>query len=87
VAAFIREIERSAIPEAIVRCALTTSDPKSIYPAFELIYKAFATELPFPCRRFFDAFYLAIKLSIEAEVNDPAFPNERGLFLRAAQGN
>jgi len=81
VAAFLREVEKSAIPEAIIRCALTSGDIKLIYPAFELIYGSF-TELPFPCQNFFDAFCTAIKLSLEAEVKDPTLLE----FIQAQHG-
>jgi hypothetical protein len=39
VAAFLREIERSAIPEALVKSVLTNVEPAKIFPAFDLIYK------------------------------------------------
>lgn len=72
VAAFIREVERSAIPETLIRCVLTNGDPEAIYPAFQIIYRAFGTSISFNSENFFAALYAAIKLRTEQDVKDPA---------------
>lgn len=72
VAAFLREVERSAIPEALVKSVLTNAEPDKIFPAFDLIHQPFKDQVPFTSEVFFKAFYTAIKLSVEAEVKDPA---------------
>ena len=61
VAAFIREIERSAIPKSLVRCVLANTDPARIFPAFEQIYRSFSADLKFPARDFFNAFLMAVQ--------------------------
>jgi hypothetical protein len=71
VAAFIREVERSAIPESIIHCVLTNGDPAMIYPGFEVIYRAFSDSISFDPKNFFDAFVIAIKLRAEQYVKDP----------------
>ena len=72
VAAFIREIERSAIPESVIRCVLTNSDPESIYPAFEVIFRAFAGSISFDPKRFFTALVTAITMRVDQKVKGPA---------------
>jgi hypothetical protein len=72
VAAFIREIEKSALPESIVRCVLSNGDPNAIYPAFSVLHKAFSDTITFDSRNFFDALFVAVKLRIEQSVKDPA---------------
>jgi hypothetical protein len=72
VAAFIREIERSAIPESLVRCVLMNGDPSDIYPAFEVIYQAFSETISFDPKNFFSALFQAVKLRTEHQVKDPA---------------
>src|SRR5580704_4461717 len=72
IAAFIREVERSAIPESIIRCVLANGDRNAIYPAFHVIHQAFADTISFDSRNFFDAFFTAIKLRAEQYVKDPA---------------
>jgi hypothetical protein len=72
VAAFLREVERSAIPEALIKCVLANADPRSIYPSFESIYKSFTSDLQFPPKQFYDAFYVAVRIRAEASVKDPA---------------
>src|ERR1700694_3017146 len=71
VAAFIREIERSAIPESLSRCILADRDTDTVYPAFELIYRSFSGQLSFDPKIFFDAFCTAIRCRLEFEVKDP----------------
>ncbi|MCK1377699.1 NACHT domain-containing protein, partial [Bradyrhizobium sp. 24] len=71
-AAFLREVERSAIPEALIKSILTNIEPDKFFPAFDLIYQPFKDQLPFTSEKFFKAFYTAVKLSVEAEVKDPA---------------
>jgi predicted NACHT family NTPase len=64
-------LERSAIPESLARTILSGSDTEAIYPAFELIFTSFSTQLSFKARDFFDAFHRAIRLHLEEEVQDP----------------
>ncbi len=70
VAAFLREIERSAIPEALIKSILANADQKLIYSSFQSIHESFSG-LKFPPDKFFDAFYTAVRFRVEENVKDP----------------
>ena len=81
VAKFLREIEKSALPEAMLRAILSESDMTVLYPAFEILHRSFDNNLPFEARPFFDALTAAIRLRAELELKD-----NKGLYdFMAAQ--
>jgi hypothetical protein len=71
VAAFLRELEASAIPDTIVRTILSSEDTDQIFTAFDLVYRSFAPALNFDCRSFYNALVAAIRERAEARVKDP----------------
>ena len=78
---FLREIEKSALPEAMLRAILSNSDTTVLYPAFETLHNSFGVNLPFEARPFFDALSAAIRLRAEHELKD-----NKGLYeFMAAQ--
>jgi hypothetical protein len=70
VAIFLRELERTAIPEAMQHFALCGRSPQALLPAFESLFSA-CQPLPFKAAELFDALYTAMKTRIELSVSDP----------------
>ena len=75
VAKFLREIEKSALPEAMLRAILSDSEMNGLYPAFELLHRSFGSQLPFDAKSFFESLSAAIRLRAELELKD-----NRGLY-------
>ena len=69
VAAFLAEIERSAIPDALKQFALCGKETSAAFPAFDLLYKAHAP-LPFESKALFDGLAVAIKVRIEQALDE-----------------
>lgn len=71
VAALLRDLETSAIPDTIVRTILSGEDTDQLFPAFNLIFQSFTSTLSFDSRSFYSALVAAIRERAEARVRDP----------------
>lgn len=69
VASFLREVERSAIPDAMKQFALCGHPADEVYPAFDVIYRSYPS-LGFSSRSLFDAINAAITTRISQSVQD-----------------
>jgi hypothetical protein len=66
---FLRELDRSAIPDSLKQLAMCGKSPDSVFPAFALIYNTYAP-LAVPSDKLFAAFFAAIQLRLEQAVGD-----------------
>lgn len=65
VAAFIRELRKTAIPETMANAALCGSNYSALFPAFDAFYQRFK-KLPFTSRELFDALHVACSERVDA---------------------
>lgn len=70
IASFLREIERSAIPDALKQLTLCGKNPNKVFEAFEKIYNSYPP-LPFDCKTMFDALSTAISTHLKQSIGDP----------------
>ena len=71
VAEFFRELNKTAIPDALVQRALAAAPTEPLFAAFNKIYEA-CKPLPFESRALFDALSTVIALRIQDSVRDRA---------------
>ncbi|UPA23687.1 NACHT domain-containing protein [Shinella oryzae] len=69
VAAFLTDVERSAIPDALKQFVLCGKETSPAFPAFDLLYRTHAP-LPFESKALFDALAVAIKTRIEQALDE-----------------
>lgn len=69
--AFLTELRRSAVLDAILRCAMVGKSYDQVFPAFEVLYASFAP-LPFKSLDIFRALCVAIQSQVEFASDDPA---------------
>ncbi len=69
VAVFLKEVERSAIPDALKQFAMCGTDTSSAFPAFDLLYRSHEP-LPFGSRALFEALSTAIKTRIDQSIGE-----------------
>ena len=69
VAAFLHDVARSIVPEALAQFALCGKDPGDAFAPFDLIYKSY-NDLPFESRKVFNALYEAISLRFSIGIDN-----------------
>lgn len=68
---FLRELKKTAIPDAIADHAFLDQPPDPVFPAFDAIYKS-CGPLPFESKNLFNAFYETIRLRTGHAAKDRA---------------